>query len=77
MPLHVRPERKKRQEAEVTQAAFFEILILPPLNEQPRRLEGFRDEMSRMSFRLVRNLSLLYCIIVFIQKDSRRAGMTE
>jgi hypothetical protein len=41
MPLHVRPEKKKRQEAEVTQAAFFEILIYyNHLLAQSRRLSG-------------------------------------
>jgi len=28
MPLHVRPEREKKQEAEDAQTAFFEILIV-------------------------------------------------
>jgi hypothetical protein len=28
VPLHLRPEREKKQEAEGTQAAFSEILIL-------------------------------------------------
>ena len=41
------------------------------INEPPRSPEGFRDEISKMSFRLVRNLSLLYYIFVYNECSGR------
>jgi hypothetical protein len=51
--------------------------ILSPLNELPLSPEDFRDEVLQMSFRLGRNLSLVYYIILYKalpRKDSRLRG---